>query len=97
MSKSSNNFFSLKKIFFQVISIFFTTIIISLLYVNYLSRDLPSLQQLENFDPDEATEISSADGVLLKELYTQRRMRVDLEEIPQFLICLLYTSDAADE
>ena len=86
MSKSSNNFSSLKKIFFQVISIFFTTIIISLLYVNYLSRDLPSLQQLENFDPDEATEILSADGVLLKELYTQRRMRVDLEEIPQFLI-----------
>ena len=86
MSKPPNNFSTLKKIFFQVIIIFFTTIIISLLYVNYLSRDLPSLQQLENFDPDEATEILSADGVLLKELYTQRRMRVDLEEIPQFLI-----------
>ena len=86
MSSPSKNFSVLKKTFFNTLIIFFTVVLLSAFYINYLSRDLPSLQQLENFDPDEATEILSADGVLLKELYTQRRMRIDLEEIPQFLI-----------
>jgi len=86
MSKWKNNIFLIKNIFYQVVFIFFIIFIVSSIYIYYLSRDLPSLEQLENFDPDEATEILSSDGVLLKELYTQRRMRIDLEEIPESLI-----------
>ena len=86
MSKWKNNIFLIKNIFYQVVFIFFIIFIVSSIYIYYLSRDLPSLEQLENFDPDEATEILSSDGVLLKELYTQRRMRIDLEEIPKSLI-----------
>lgn len=56
-----------------------------LIYVWILSRNLPSLEQLENFDPDLVTRIYSSDGVLLKELYTQRRIFVDLEEMPKHL------------
>ena len=33
-----------------------------------LSRDLPSLEQLENYDPDLVTRIYSSDGVVLNEL-----------------------------
>lgn len=53
-----------------------------LIYIRILSRDLPSLEQLENYDPDLVTRIYSNDGVLLKELYTQRRVYVDLDRIP---------------
>ena len=86
MSNLKDNILLIKKIFFQILFIFFIILIVSSIYIYSLSRDLPSLDQLENFEPDEATEILSSDGVLLKELYTQRRMRVDLEEIPKSLI-----------
>ncbi|MFQ6674183.1 MAG: penicillin-binding protein 1A, partial [Fidelibacterota bacterium] len=62
-------------------------------YIRILSRDLPSLEQLENFDPDLVTRIYSSDGVLLKELYTQRRVFVDLERIPQDLINAVIASE----
>ena len=39
--------------------------IIILLFIGFLSRDLPSLGQLENFDPDLVTRIYSSDGVVL--------------------------------
>ena len=58
-----------------------------------LARDLPSLEQLENYDPDLVTRIFSSDGVLLKELYTQRRVFVDLEEIPDELISAAVASE----
>ena len=57
-----------------------------LIYIYILSRDLPSLEQLENYDPDLVTRIYSEDGILLNELYTQRRVYVDLEGIPQNLL-----------
>jgi len=86
MSKWKDNIFLIKNFILQVLFIFLIIFFLSAIYIYYLSIDLPSLEQLENFDPDEATEILSSDGVLLKELYTQRRMRIDLEEIPKSLI-----------
>jgi len=47
-----------------------------------LSRDLPSLEQLENYDPDLVTRIFSADGKVLNELFVQKRVFVELEKIP---------------
>ncbi len=70
------------KIIFRVLIIFFGFTFLSVGYFWTLYRDLPSLEQLENYNPDLVTRIFSADGVLLKELYTQRRVFVDLEEIP---------------
>ena len=58
-----------------------------------LARDLPSLEQLENYDPDLVSRIFSSDGVLLKELYTQRRVFIDLEEIPDELISAAVASE----
>jgi len=48
----------------------------------YLSRDLPSFSQLENFTPELATKVYSADGKLIEEFYTQRRFYTPLSEIP---------------
>ena len=74
------------KTIFRVLIIFFGFTFLSVGYFWTLSRDLPSLEQLENYDPDLVTRIFSADGVLLKELYTQRRVFVDLEEIPADMV-----------
>ena len=48
----------------------------------YLSQDLPSLDQLENYDPDLVTRIYSADGEILDELFLEKRIFVDLDQIP---------------
>ena len=47
-----------------------------------LSRDLPSLEQLENYDPDLVTRIYSADGKVLNELFVQKRVFTELDKIP---------------
>ena len=62
-----------------------TGIVIIFTYVFYLSIDLPSIEQLENYDPDLVTRIYSADGVLLNELYFEKRVFVELEQIPQHM------------
>ena len=74
------------KTIFRVLIIFFGFTFLSVGYFWTISRGLPSLEQLENYDPDLVTRIFSADGVLLKELYTQRRVFVDLEEIPADMV-----------
>ena len=63
-------------------------------YLYTLSGDLPSLTQLENFDPSLITRMYSADGVVIKELFTQRRVFVPLEKMPPYLVgALLSTED----
>ena len=63
-------------------------------YLAFLSRDLPSLEQLEHYDPRLTTNILSADGKLIKELFTQRRIYIPLDELPEDLIrALLVTED----
>jgi len=60
-------------------------IVIIFAYVFYLSIDLPSIEQLENYDPDLVTRIYSADGALLNELFFEKRVFVELEQIPQHM------------
>ena len=54
--------------------------VLVLLY--FLSKDLPSLEQLENYDPDLVTRIYSSDGMVLNELFVQKRVFIELEKIP---------------
>ena len=51
-------------------------------YIFYLAQDLPSLDQLENYDPDLVTRIYSADGEILDELFLEKRIFVGLDQIP---------------
>jgi hypothetical protein len=51
------------KIFWVSLGIIFSGAVFILIFIILLSRDLPSLEQLENYDPDLVTRIYSADGV----------------------------------
>ena len=72
----------LTRIFWHSMAIAFGGIVTLLLIIVFLSRDLPSLEQLENYDPDLVTRIYSSDGQVLNELFVQKRVFVDLEKIP---------------
>ncbi|MDZ7724668.1 MAG: PBP1A family penicillin-binding protein [candidate division KSB1 bacterium] len=56
------------------------------LLVVWLSKDIPSFEQLENFSPELATHVYSADGKLVKELFTERRFYTPLSEIPEHML-----------
>ena len=55
---------------------------------------LPPLEQLEEYSPRLITKVVSADGEVIKEFYTQRRVYVPLEQMPQYLAqAVLATED----
>jgi penicillin-binding protein 1A len=54
--------------------------------IRALSRDLPSPARLQTIRPPSKTLIFSADGDTLHEYYTQNRVILPLEEIPQGLV-----------
>ena len=53
-----------------------------IIFVFYLAQNLPSLDQLENYDPDLITRIYSSDGEILDELFFEKRIFVGLDQIP---------------
>ena len=73
----------LVKFFWISLGIILSGAIVVLLFIGFLSRDLPSLEQLENYDPDLVTRIYSADGKVLNELFVQKRVFVELYNIPE--------------
>jgi len=81
-----------KKILSWKVALLYTLVIYvigsfaALSLLSYFSRDLPSIEQLQNIDPELITRIYSADGEVLQELYTQRRIYVTTEKIPQAMI-----------
>ncbi len=59
-----------------------------------LTHDLPQIRQLESFQPSATTRIYSSDGIVLAELFAERRDPVKLEAIPSYLkAALLATED----
>jgi len=59
-----------------------------------VSDDLPPLEMLEQYSPRLVTRIVSADSVTLKELYTQKRVWVPLDKMPEHLLdAVLATED----
>jgi len=60
-------------------------LIFGLILIFIFSRGLPSIEQLENFDPDLVTQIYSRDGVLIDELFQTKRVFVELDSIPMFM------------
>ena len=51
-------------------------------YLFYLSRDLPSIRQLQDFSPAVATKIISRDGKVIAELFTQKRVLIPFTQMP---------------
>ena len=62
-------------------------------YIFYLAQDLPSLDQLENYDPDLVTRIYSADGKILDELYLEKRIFISIDQIPNNMKNALIASE----
>jgi penicillin-binding protein 1A len=58
-----------------------------------LTRDLPQIQSLESYKPSAITRIYSADQVLLKELYVEKRDPVALSRVPDHLKTALLTTE----
>jgi len=50
-----------------------------------LTHDLPRIQELEDFRPSSVTKLLSAEGKVLGEFFVEKRVPVDLEEIPVYL------------
>ena len=75
----------LVKVFWISLGTILSGAIIVLLFIGFLSRDLPSLEQLENYDPDLVTRIYSIDGKVLNELFVQKRVFVELFNIPNHM------------
>jgi penicillin-binding protein 1A len=71
-------------------------ILILLLFLELLNtynKGLPSFSQLTNIEPSLSTKIYSADGNLIKEFYTQRRILVPLKQMPPYLVNALLASE----
>lgn len=64
------------------------------LYV-YFSRDLPKITRLEDYNPPVVTAFYSDDGRKIAEFYKQRRIVIDLAQMPNHLInAFIATEDA---
>jgi penicillin-binding protein 1A len=58
------------------------------------TRDLPQIRELENFEPSAVTRVLSADGVLLDELFLEKRQPVPIGQVPAYLKeALIVTED----
>jgi penicillin-binding protein 1A len=74
------------KIFFRLsFKIAGVGFIAGLILLIILSRGLPSIEQLEDFDPDLVTQIYSSDGVLIDQLFQTKRVFVNPDSIPQYM------------
>ncbi|MDP3024834.1 MAG: PBP1A family penicillin-binding protein [candidate division Zixibacteria bacterium] len=49
-------------------------------------KDLPSLSQLHNIEPNLSTKLYGSDGKIFKEFYTERRTLIPLREMPPYLL-----------
>ena len=83
----------IKKMFYRCLFLIFVGMVSLLTLVLFLSRDLPSLEQLENYDPDLVTRIYSSDGVVLNELFVQKRVFIELDRIPDHMQYAVVSSE----
>ena len=66
--------------------VFLIVFIIMVSYLLVLSTNLPSISELNRYNPEQVSKIISADNVVIKKLYTHKRDMVDISNIPQHLI-----------
>ena len=55
-------------------------------YLISLSKTLPSIEELNKFNPEQVTKILSSDNVVLKKLFIQKRDMIKIVSIPEKLI-----------
>jgi penicillin-binding protein 1A len=63
------------------------------LYISGLAGDLPQFEKLEKYEPNLITRVYSADGVLIKEFFSENRSQIDLDSIPVHVIQALISTE----
>ena len=81
-NKNNSIFYYMRKVLLNTFLFLFSCFLIGLIYLTYLSKDLPSLEQLQQWNPEEVTKIMSADGKLLGELSILKRDVVKIDKTP---------------
>ena len=62
----------------------------------YVTRDLPQLSRIEDYQPPAVTRVYSSDGRLISEFFTERRYPAKLKEVPDLVRkCFLAAEDAS--
>src|SRR3989339_1900910 len=61
-------------------------VIVGSVATRFLMEGVPSIEELENFDPQLTTNILDRNGVLIKQLYTQRRSYTPISDVPPCVI-----------
>ena len=68
---------------------------VTIIWLSYRSA-LPSLSQLERYEPSLITRIYSDDGQILKEFYKERRILVPLGKMSPYLLDALISTELTD-
>ena len=84
---------NLKKHIFYCLIIVFIGLVLIFSSILFLSKNLPSIEQLENYDPDLVTRIYSSDGKVLDELFVQKRVFIELSQIPDHMLHAVISSE----
>ena len=73
------------KIFFHTFIISLSIFIITLIYLFSLSKTLPSIEELNKFNPEQVSKIISSDDIILKKLFIQKRDMIKIVSVPKHL------------
>tara|TARA_B100002051_G_scaffold34643_2_gene27899 strand:- start:1992 stop:4184 length:2193 start_codon:yes stop_codon:yes gene_type:complete len=82
LEESNLKYSSIKRIIINSIFISFVFLIAIISYLFFLSKDLPSLDELQKFNPEQVTKIISSDDVVIKKLFTHKRDMIDISSVP---------------
>jgi penicillin-binding protein 1A len=80
--KPKGNRQKIKQRFYIALTISVSFAIAVMTWLYFLAQDLPSLDELERYDPDLITRIVSIDDQVIQELFTTQRTLVKSNEIP---------------
>ncbi|MCB2188916.1 MAG: PBP1A family penicillin-binding protein [Deltaproteobacteria bacterium] len=62
----------------------------------WISRDLPSVDSLKNYQPPIVTKVLSADGRLMAEFHRERRYIVDVKTLPRHVLMAFVAAEDGD-
>ena len=85
LDNNKNSSFQIGKVFLNTFLFLFACFLIGLIYLIFLSKDLPSLEELQKFNPEQVSKIMSSDGEIISELYFHKRNVVKIGKIPKNL------------
>ena len=85
LNNNKNMLVDIGRVFLNTFLFLFACFLIILIYLIFLSKDLPSLQELQKFNPEQVSKIMSSDGEVLGELYFHKRDVVKIGQVPKDL------------